>query len=200
MKTEKRMARRQEIEAAAIELIVEKGYAGASMLAVARRAGASNETLYRWYGDKIGLMRALVAANAKAAADILETAISDAATPSRALDALGPVLLRLVTSDRAVALNRAAASEATTDPSLGLAIAEAGRDAIAPLLVDLFTPHLGDRAAEAAETYIALLNGDLQIRRAIGALQPLEDAEVAQRARRATRLLGHLYPEVAHRT
>ncbi len=41
-----------------------KGYAGASMLAIARQAKASNETLYNWYGDKNGLFRALVVRNA----------------------------------------------------------------------------------------------------------------------------------------
>ena len=51
------------IEQAAYELIDEFGYDGISMLKIAKRAKASNETLYKWYGDKKGLFSALVETN-----------------------------------------------------------------------------------------------------------------------------------------
>ncbi|MEQ8740678.1 MAG: helix-turn-helix domain-containing protein, partial [Hoeflea sp.] len=63
MREETRAARQAQIEQAAYEVLEEKGYAATSMLAIAKRARASNETLYNWYGDKTGLFRALVVRN-----------------------------------------------------------------------------------------------------------------------------------------
>src|SRR5580692_2769676 len=45
-------ARRAEILAVAFAEFTEKGYAGASMGAIARRAKASKETLYAWFANK----------------------------------------------------------------------------------------------------------------------------------------------------
>ncbi|MCP4433742.1 MAG: TetR/AcrR family transcriptional regulator, partial [Gammaproteobacteria bacterium] len=50
-----RSARQYRIEEATYELLAESGYHACSMLSIAKRAKASNETLYRWYGDKVGL-------------------------------------------------------------------------------------------------------------------------------------------------
>ena len=52
MRDDKKQQRRRQIEAAAYDLLVQYGYDGTSMLAVAKAAKASNETMYRWYGDK----------------------------------------------------------------------------------------------------------------------------------------------------
>jgi hypothetical protein len=112
---------------------------------------------------------------------------------------LGPVLLALVTGERAVMLNRAAAADASDTGTLGQAIAEAGRGTIAPLLRDLL-----DRArqqgridcddpAEAAEVYFHLLIGDLQIRRVIGVLGELPQNAIEQRSRRALDLFLNLH-------
>ena len=60
MRDEKRAARAEEIETAAYGVLEAKGYDGLTMLAVARAAKASNEMLYRWYGDKQGLIEALI--------------------------------------------------------------------------------------------------------------------------------------------
>ncbi|MEM7291322.1 MAG: TetR/AcrR family transcriptional regulator, partial [Pseudomonadota bacterium] len=51
--------REQEVLAAVLDLMVEEGD-GFSMASVARRASCSKETLYRWYGDRDGLLTATV--------------------------------------------------------------------------------------------------------------------------------------------
>lgn len=199
MATPKQMARRERIEAAAYAVLRESGYKGTSLLAVARRASASNETLYNWYGNKQSLFRALVETNAEQARALLEAALREAGDPLETLAALGPVLLALVTGDKAIALNRAAAGDATDTATLGPAIAQFGRETIAPLLCALL-----DRArragtlacadpAEAAEIYLRLLIGDLQIRRVIGTLDELTPAEIASRSRQATALFLRLH-------
>ena len=147
MKEETRTQRRQQIEDAAYEVLSEKGYAGASMLSIAKRARCSNETMYSWYGDKAGLFRSMIARNAEQARTLLETALSDGQSIRETLDRFGPLLLDTVLSDKAVALNRAAAA----DPSgeLGAAISEAGRETIRPLLVRSLWNLLRPRASFA---------------------------------------------------
>ena len=53
--------RRKEILDAAFLEFSKKGYAGASMEAIARRARASKETLYAWFDNKETLLNTLIA-------------------------------------------------------------------------------------------------------------------------------------------
>lgn len=195
----RREARRQAIEDAAYAVLAKEGYKAASMLAIAREAKASNETLYRWYGNKQGLFGSLVERNAETAREMLDAALSSKDTPLLVLETLGPVLLRLVTSERAVALNRAAAGDVHDTATLGAALAAGGRQALKPRIAALLAqanevdvlrvPDPG----EAADIYISLLIGDLQIRRVTGALDALSRAEIATRSERAMRLVRQLY-------
>ncbi|WP_425416443.1 TetR/AcrR family transcriptional regulator [Oricola indica] len=191
--------RRAAIKEAAFEILAEKGYKAASMLEIARRAKASNETLYKWFGNKQALFRTLVEDNAREARDLLEKALSDNSDPVEALSRLGPLLLAIVTSEKAVALNRAAAGDVFETATLGSTIAEHGREAIFPLLKDLFERAFRDGTltdgtpAEAAETYINLLIGDLQIRRVIGVAPPPDREETEARAARAVAKLLRIH-------
>ena len=74
MRDDTKSNRREEIEAAAYAVLERKGYAGATMAAIAKDARASCETLYKWYGDKTGLFRALVIRNAEEVRARLEQA------------------------------------------------------------------------------------------------------------------------------
>jgi AcrR family transcriptional regulator len=187
------------IEEAAYRVLVRDGYKAASILAIAKEAKASNETLYRWYGNKQGLFAALVERNAQAARELLDEALAGDQTPLTTLEALGPVLLRLVTSERAVALNRAAAGDVYDTGTLGAALAKGGREALLPLIAKLLAQADAEGAlqiddpTEAAEIYINLLLGDVQIRRATGALEPLEEEVIVARSTRAMTLLRRLY-------
>ena len=182
MTPESRVKREHAIEAAAYALLAERGYGGMSMLAVAKGAKASNETLYKWYGDKLGLVTAMIERNASEARSILEEALTGSEPPEVVLNRLAPALLRLLTGTPAVALNRAAAA----DPSgeLGRALARSGRGALAPMICDVIERLQPARGTEPAfGLFMSLLVGDLQIRRAIGALKPLSEAEISERAR-----------------
>ena len=194
MKLENRERRAAEIEAAAYELLEKKGFDGLSMQAVARAAKASNETLYRWYGDKTGLFKALIRGNAASVNDAIST---DDTQALKQLEAIGAVLLSMLLGPRAIALNKAAAADATGE--LGRALAEEGRNAVAPHIADLMNRALeqGDLSgapSEMTETYFALLIGDLQIRRVTGALEPPKGRFFADRAARAVKQLARLYP------
>lgn len=185
--------RRRLIEEAAYELIDEKGYDNISMLAIAKRAKASNETLYRWYGDKKGLFQAMVIRNAD---DVYESLLQDLdrqRDPMQILEDISLKLLRLLTSDRAIALNRAAAA----DPSgeLGKALSQVGRERVLPLISKVLG-QIKDKGTfsdlsleEVTRLYMSLLIGDLQIRRAIGGMPAPNETELKTTTRKA---LDHL--------
>ncbi|MBV7380457.1 TetR/AcrR family transcriptional regulator [Maritimibacter dapengensis] len=197
MREDKRAMKREMIATAAYALIEERGYAGTSMLAVAKAAKASNETLYNWYGDKLGLFAALVEANAQVVSDALEAERSAHSDPLEALERTGAALCRMVLGPRAIALNRAAAADPTG--ALGEALARNGRDKVAPLFSGLVRQAIdagrikGD-AGEIAETFIALLLADTQIRRATHATPPPEPGNCEARAAKATSRICRLFP------
>jgi len=196
---DKQEDRRARIETAAYGVLEAVGYGPASMLAIAKAAKSSNETLYKWYGNKQGLFCALVEANAQQSRELLEAVLQTDSDPLAALGRLGPILLAMVTGERAIALNRAAASDVKDTATLGPAIARAGRNTIAPLLGAVISAAIaaGELAAadpaEAAEVYINLLIGDLQIRRVIGVMPVLTPDAVSARAARAQTLFLRLY-------
>ncbi|MCP5086761.1 MAG: TetR/AcrR family transcriptional regulator [Rhodobacteraceae bacterium] len=172
MKDETRSLRQNQIEQAAYELLAEKGYGGTSMLSIAKRARCSNETLYNWYGDKLGLFRTLVSRNAENAKRLLEQALSEDAPPLETLRDFGPVLLTILLGEKAISLNRAAAADSTGE--LGTALSEAGRETVLPLVSRVFQAARSQNLMsfedlpDTVELYLGLLIGDQQIRRAIG--------------------------------
>ncbi len=191
MRAEARERRKAAIEAAAIELLLDQGYDNLSMLAVAKKAKASNETLYRWYGDKTGLFSALVDRNAENIRQSLRECIESTSSPTEALRNFGRHLLGVLSNPAAVALNRAAAADTTG--TLGTALAQSGRDAIRPLVMDLVAKVQGDglltglETETAAEIYLSLLIGDLQIRLVTRAVTEWSENDIDARAETAWR-------------
>lgn len=191
MKKDNRDKRHLEIASAAYEVLAQRGYAGASLLNIAKAAKASNETLYRWYGSKQGLFEVLVQDNAADVKARLEGAVETSSDPLETLKVIGPLLLEMLLGEKAILLNRAAASDPTRE--LGLAISNNGREVVAPLITKVFDqaplvdPWTG---ALAMEFYLSNLIGDLQIRRAIGALAEPDKAFIQHRADRAIKLLS----------
>ncbi|MBL4785600.1 MAG: TetR/AcrR family transcriptional regulator [Cohaesibacteraceae bacterium] len=197
MRDEIRLRREEDIAKAAYGLLEEKGFTGMSMLAIARRAKASNETLYRWYGDKHGLFLALILKNGEDVREFLVADLDENASARKTLNSLGPKLLGLLVSERAIALNRAAAADPTG--VLGEALAKGGRGTIAPLIGRVFErlKREGmvafDDTRDITGTYINMLVGDLQIRRVIGTLGELTQDEILARAIRAQDAVFRLY-------
>ncbi len=189
MRDENKVSRQQKIEEAAYAVLEAKGYAGASMLAIAKAARASNETLYNWYGDKTGLFKALVLRNAEEVKAHLEEGLESDRQPLDILRALGPQLLALLVSPRAIQLNRAAAADPTGE--LGAVISERGRESIAPLIGAVLERARRegvltfDATGDAVSLYLNLLVGDLQIRRVIGREPPLDETAIKRRAEQA---------------
>lgn len=171
MPDDRKKNRRREIEDAAYTVLAERGFNSTSMLEIAKQARASNETLYQWYGDKLGLFAAMIEANRAAAVDRLQSSIAGGSLADDLKD-FGTILLQTILSDRAILMNRAAAADATGQ--LAEALRVHGRGSVLPFLerrlgAEALSPAFFD-PGDAAECFIALLVGDRQIRRMHGAL------------------------------
>ena len=198
MRDEARKARQEQIETAAYGVMEAKGYAGLSMLAVAKAAKASNETLYRWYGDKTGLFEALIARNIGVVRAALEKAKGVGGDDARAtLERVGPVLVEMLLGPRAVALNRAAAADGSG--TLGKTLAKGGRETVAPWIADVMEMAVeqghfhGAPHEEMVEVWLALLVADLQVRRVTGAMAELSPEAAVARSRAAMARLDQLF-------
>jgi AcrR family transcriptional regulator len=186
--------RKAQIEAAAYKILNKKGFKGASMLAIAKEAKASNETLYKWYGDKTGLFKTMIESNTMIIVDMLSNLRNRGVTGLPALQSVGESLLAMVTSENAIALNRAAAGDITG--KLGGTLATEGRGRVFPILAELMEEAYGtdENIKERADCFIALLIGDLQIRCATSAIERPNNAAIKVRTQRAINQLGLIYP------
>ena len=187
-------ARAKKIEDAAYQVFETKGFNGPSLFAIAKQSNASYLIMYKWYGSKVGLFSAMIESNTRAVVAELETAKKTGKTGLSALQDGGASRLHLVTSDRAITLNRAAAADTTG--TLGKILAEQGRARVLPKLEELLKDAYGvdQDVSDQTEWFVSLLIGDLQIRRAIGAITPLEPAQIERRAALAIQRLKTIYP------
>ena len=195
--------RRSEIRAAALEVLAEMGYRKTSMLQVAKRAQASNQTLYAWYDNKQDLFRGVIEEGGRTVRVLLEDALAAHDDPLEVLRNLGPTLLRFTTDRNAIIMNRAAVADAAESGVLAAAIDEVGRGHIYPLICSLMEQLKVSQvfgqdtcAEDAAQTYVALLFGEAQLRQALGTMPPFDEQEIEQRSTRAFELTCRLYRSV----
>lgn len=186
------MERREEILKVALSVLGEHGYRGASMREIAERAQASKETLYAWYGNKRGLFEELVSWQAERVdAALVPSLERDDDQPAPVLRAFATELQRLLLGERAVVINRAAISEAASDPTFAQVLVAKGRGTIVPKLGSYLE---GQRergrldfanVETAAETFVGLVMGDQQIRRLLGVAEMPDPGQIEARAERA---------------
>lgn len=199
MKEQYRAQRRDVILDAAIEILVEKGYRDTTMSEVARRVSASKETLYSWFGSKSGLFQAAIRRNADTVRTVLEAHLDGCAPVEEALADVGRALASLLLGDSAVAINRAAISEACSEPVLARILVRTGREATLPFFVryleqcserDLLDI---DDTRAAAESFLGLLLGDMQVRRLLGVVDAPDADAIEDRTMMAVSKFLRLY-------
>ena len=164
--------REAEILDAAMAALLDVGYERATTEAIARRAKASKQTLYTWFGDREGIFRALIERNAESVLPTLK--LDPNGDPAATLTDFARRLLTLLTGPESVALNRAAMAS----PELAATLRQAGRDRIGPLVAGwLDAQHRAGRLriddSEAAfRRLYGLVIADRQIAALLGQPQP----------------------------
>lgn len=186
------VARRRAVLEATAALLAEGGHRAATTTAVAARAGVSKESLYSWFGDKTGLLAALVQANAEGLNARLGSGLVLGEDPARVLGQFAADLLGLLTGPGSVAVNRAALAELPDRPETAKVLLQHGRLATGALVEQ----YLADCDARgllpvpdppaAFRLLYGLLVQDLQIRVLLGD-QPPDPAEIGARSEVAVR-------------
>ncbi|MER8652802.1 TetR/AcrR family transcriptional regulator [Mesorhizobium sp. M1121] len=192
--------RQKAVLDAALRLLVEEGD-NLTMTAVARRASCSKETLYKWFGDRDGLLTATVQWQASKVRVVpVDGERLDLASLTASLEGFASDWLKVISSDTSIALNRVAVGHAGSGKDdLGAIVLENGRFALARRLKPVLDA--GNQAglldftdAEMAfRTFFGLVARDVQIRLLLGDRLELTEAAIGGDAARATQQFLALY-------
>ncbi len=185
--------RQREVLDAVLALLVEDGDK-VTMSAVSRRASCSKETLYKWFGDRDGLLTATVRWQAsKVRAGNWDRQHLDAEALAESLEDFAANWLTVISSQTSIALNRVAVAHAGSGKSdLGRIVLENGRFAIGERLKPLLEAarEAGllafDDTETAFRTFFGLAGRDVQIRLLLGDKLVLTKSGIARDASLAT--------------
>ncbi|RJT41863.1 TetR/AcrR family transcriptional regulator [Mesorhizobium waimense] len=184
--------RQKAVLDAALRLLVEEGDQ-LTMTAVARRASCSKETLYKWFGDRDGLLTATVQWQASKVRVAPVDREGHIASLTASLERFASDWLNVISSDTSIALNRVAVSHAGSGKdNLGAVVLENGRFALArrlkPVLEAGRQAGLLDfsDAETAFRSFFGLVARDVQIRLLLGDRLELTEATIGGDAARAT--------------
>jgi AcrR family transcriptional regulator len=192
--------RQRQVLDAALALMVEQGDQ-LTMTAVASRASCSKETLYKWFGDRDGLLTATVQWQAaKVTVGAVDRQRLDLASLTSRLEEFAANWLSVISTKTSIALNRMAVSHAGSDKrDLGAIVLENGRFAIARRLKPVLEAGRDagllafDDAEAAFRTFFGLVARDVQIRLLLGDRFALTKADIARDAAAAARQFLTLY-------
>lgn len=167
------------------QLFFEHGYDLVSVDAIVARVGGSKSNIYRHFGDKEGLLEALVERECTAVRQPLDQLDLDGLPIERALLQMGKVFLSVIYDERAVALHRIVIAQGRRFPKLAAIFAASGPEGAAQAVATLFKrwqkagliepsrePHL------LARQFLDLLKIDAHARLLLGL-----DAEQSKRKR-----------------
>lgn len=174
----------------ALKLLVDGGEKALTTSGLARAANCSKESLYKWFGDRDGLLAAMIAFQAskvrtfergsgKLTADLLR----------EHLETFGRDLLEVLSGEVSLALNRLAVGQASREGSkLGRLLIDHGRRQIDRRAISLM--EAGRRAGllrfsdadSAYHTLYGLIVSDLHVRMLLGEKGLKDNARQAARA------------------
>ena len=130
--------RRREIAAVAEHVFFESGFADTTMQAIAARAGASKETLYRHFGSKEDLFAEIVATRAQTFLEDLDEHF-DTGAVGDVLRSFGLKILETMMGADAISLCRIVVAESPRNPKLGEIFMSAGPDRVRQRLTEFLT-------------------------------------------------------------
>ncbi|MDX3925230.1 MAG: TetR/AcrR family transcriptional regulator C-terminal domain-containing protein [Shinella sp.] len=195
-KTQAYPPRQSAVLEQALRLLVEGGEKALTTAGVARAANCSKESLYKWFGDRDGLLSAMIGFQAGKVRTV-DVAAETLTIESlrRHLIAFARDLLDVLSGDVSLALNRLAIGQAnrkeTKGSKLGRLLQERGRRQVERRAAALLEAGRQARllrfkdAQEAYATLYGLIVSDLHLRMLLGeTVEPMK-REFAGRAERA---------------
>jgi AcrR family transcriptional regulator len=118
--------RRGEMIEAAYSLFIDKGYASVSVDDIIGVSGGSKSSLYKYFGSKEGILKAVVESLADDMLKRIDVDFSARGTPREALNRIGMVLVDLALSENAINQHRHAVSHAKAFPDVAKLWYESG--------------------------------------------------------------------------
>ena len=179
--------KREEVLDIASETFLSKGFDGTSINVMAREAGISKESIYRYFGSKEDLFLAVVERElAVYRQGMLETTSNfEGKSLKDALFTVADSTLRVASNDRTLALRRLIFQMAANGSKVGNHYFTAGPDVAYKNLLQLFQ-HYQPKSAFPAEKlsryFISMVLHRTMLARECGVQEKLEDGAIAQRS------------------
>ncbi|WP_159448783.1 TetR/AcrR family transcriptional regulator [Demequina sp. NBRC 110053] len=164
--------RRDAIAAAALELYLERGF-GVSIDDVAAAAGASKQTLYKFFGGRDGLARAAMELELERVIGPMREATSRDGDAFERLADFAAAYQQVLFSERCLAMYRFVIGTANESPDFGRAFNQTVVDYVIGLVTPLIAEVDGDEddAPARAEQFIGALQG-AELNRALAGATP----------------------------
>lgn len=148
---------------AARELFLERGYAGVALSHVVRRSGGSLATLYDLFGNKAGLLRAVVTDGRDDDLGEIDRYIAEGHPPRAVLRHMAQLFHAKMSAHERIGLVRIVLAESLSDPEFARAFHEQVRVPAIEHLADLLARWTAegraaiDRPLDAAEQFFTLV-------------------------------------------
>ena len=196
-----REERRREILDAAFLEFSKKGYAGASMEAIARRAHASKETLYAWFENKETLLNTLIASRLDGMASRVVAAAEKDPSPASVLPIIAEDTIRFMLAMAPLSdAMRGGEPGERASRMIGQTIGEERKKFVDYILRCRAEGYIAfdDDPFEIVSLFVAMAQGEWSMRLGTGMLDKLTDKMIEDHAQRVTRIfLKGLAPETA---
>ena len=159
--------RRRHMIEAANDLFLEFGYEGATLDMLIERTGGSRRQIYDLFGNKEGLLKAIVTERCLCLAQEVEALSLEGLAPREMLCKLGLAAATLILSPQGVKLFRLVVQESARNPQLGRLMYENGVAVSQVKLAEYFVRETRagrlniQHPEEAASMFFAAIKGDL---------------------------------------
>jgi TetR/AcrR family transcriptional regulator, mexJK operon transcriptional repressor len=187
------------IQQAGTEVFLELGYEAATMDHIAAKAGVAKQTVYNHFQSKDGLFKATVAdLTSDLMAPLVVRDLASSA-PERLLRSLARDFLMLMLRPSSLALYRLIVSEAARFPELVAEVYAVGPGRMLAMLADYLRWETRngrlrvDDPDLAAEQFVGMLTGRLQLRALLGVCSGPDDRELKRRADYAVACFLEIY-------
>lgn len=188
------LARRQAILAAARELFLEKGFEQTSLTDIVDRSKGSRRSIYEHFGNKEGLLRAIIEEGTRQVEAALHFSFEERAPTEEELFAIGYSFFRAVVNPTNIAIYRIVVAEAGRIPEIADLFFNSGPRPVRQRLTELFRiaqargDFLGAEPEKLAQAFAGLVLGDHHLLGTIGLGRFLSDAEAEEHVRRSIRI------------
>lgn len=194
--------RQRQVLDATLSLLIENA-ANITMIGVARRASCSKETLYKWFGDRDGLLVATVRYQAsKVKVEPFDAEGMSGAKLTSVLRGFATDLLTILTGEISIALNRLAIAQAhqgADSINMGSIVLQNGRFSTGPRLKPALEAGMKagllrqSDSEDAFRSFYGLVVRDVHIRVLLGDTMTFTENEISTEADRAVQQFFHLY-------